>query len=59
MKRNVRNFAMAMLGGLCGNVIYVHTLGDPANYHWGRSLVFSCFMATTLVALQIYRQRSS
>lgn len=57
MKRNVRNFAMAMLGGLCGNVIYVHTLGDSTNYHWGRNLVFSCFMATTLVALQIYRQR--
>lgn len=59
MKRNVRNFAMAMLGGLCGNVIYVHTLGDSINYHWGRSLVFSCFMATTLVALQIYRQRQN
>lgn len=46
-------------GGVVGNVLYVHTLGDSINYHWVRSFVLSALLASVLVLLREYRQRNS
>jgi hypothetical protein len=59
MKEIFGIFALVALGGVVGNVLYVHTLGNSTEYHWIRSFVFSVLIATALVLLRKYRQTNS
>jgi len=49
MKTLFRTCIALALGAILGNVLYVHTLGDPGDYHWMRSFVFAAFFAAVLV----------
>jgi hypothetical protein len=55
MKEIFGVFALVVLGGIVGNVLYAHTLGDPTDYHWVRGFVFSILFAAVLVLVRKYR----
>ena len=59
MKEIFSIFALVALGGVVGNVLYVHTFGTTTDYHWVRSFVFSALFAAVLVLLRKYRQTNS
>jgi hypothetical protein len=57
MKEIFSTYVSVALAGIAGNVLYVQTLGDPTDYHWLRSFVFSAFFAAAWVLLRKYRQK--
>lgn len=46
-----------LLGGAVGNVVYVHTWGTTADYHWVRSFVFSALFAAVLILIRVCRPK--
>ena len=59
MKEIVSTCALTALGAVSGNLLYVHTLGDPGDYHWGRTLMFAILFATAFVLLRKNRHTST
>lgn len=55
MKEIVRTCALTALGAVSGNLLYVHTRGDPGDYHWIRTLMFAILFATAVVLLRKHR----
>jgi hypothetical protein len=44
MKKAFWTYISVAIGAFVGNVVYVHTIGDPNDYHWMRPFVFSIFL---------------
>ena len=59
MREIFRVFSFAVLGGIIGNVAYVHTLGDGVNYHWGRSVVSAVLFTAAWIMLLKHQRKNA
>jgi len=58
MREILRVFVLAVLGGILGNIAYVHTRGDGANYHWVLSFVTAMLFTAGWVMFLKHRQKN-
>jgi hypothetical protein len=58
MREIFRIFVLAALGGIVGNVTYVHTHGDGANYHWVLSFATATLFTVGWVMLLKHRREN-
>lgn len=58
MRKILRIFVLAVLGGILGNVAFVHTRGDGANYHWVLSFVTAMLFTAGWVMLLKHPQKN-
>lgn len=56
MKKLLSTYILAILGAVMGNILYVHTAGDPADYHWTRTLFFGALAGTALLVFRRHQK---
>lgn len=59
MKAIFSIYVLTVLGTFFGNLLHVHTLGDPSDYHWIPTFMFAIFSGTTFVLLGKQRNASA